>query len=156
MKIYIFKYMYIKIVEILLPLIQFILIFLHFYNLNIFKVSIIIDNFYLNLIGNIFLIFGILILLKSIYDLGLNISPFIKPRSNSNLIKKGIYSKLRHPMYFSLLIVSFSIFLKNISLYYFALLTALIFVLKFKIKLEEKYLLKRFKTYQKYREKVKY
>jgi len=148
--------MYIKIVEIFLPLVQFILVFLHFYNFNIFKVLIIIDNFYLNLIGNILLIFGILILLKSIYDLGLNISPFIKPRSNSNLIKKGIYSKLRHPMYFSLLIVSFSIFLKNISLYYFVILTALNFVLKIKIKLEEKYLLKRFKTYQKYREEVKY
>ena len=95
-------------------------------------------------------------MLIAIKDLGSNLSPFPKPIVNGNLITSGIYRFIRHPMYYSLILISFGFFLTKLSFYHLGLTLSLALIIKFKIILEEKYLNKKFKNYFLYTDKVKY
>ena len=95
-------------------------------------------------------------MLIAIKDLGNNLSPFPKPIVNGKLITTGIYSLIRHPMYYSLLLVSFGFFITKLSFYHLCLTISLALIIKLKIILEEKYLNKKFKNYFIYTDKVKY
>ena len=92
----------------------------------------------------------------AINDLGRNLSPFPRPKNNSNLVTKGIYRYMRHPMYYSLIFISFGVFITKLSIYFLFLLTSLVLVIKFKIDLEEKYLNNKFNNYLLYKNEVKY
>ena len=92
----------------------------------------------------------------AIKDLGRNLSPFPRPIKNSNLVTKGIYRFTRHPMYYSLIFISFGIFITKLSIYYLFLSTSLILIIKFKIALEEEYLKNKFRNYLFYKNEVKY
>jgi len=95
-------------------------------------------------------------MLVSIKDLGKNLSPFPRPINNSNLVTTGIYRFTRHPMYYSLIFISFGVFITKLSIYYLFVLTSLILIIKFKIDLEEQYLKNKFKKYLLYKNEVKY
>tara|TARA_B100000886_G_scaffold318897_1_gene259254 strand:- start:51 stop:338 length:288 start_codon:yes stop_codon:yes gene_type:complete len=95
-------------------------------------------------------------MLIAIKDLGRNLSPFPKPISNGNLVTKGIYRFIRHPMYCSLIFISFGIFIIKLSTYYLFLLISLVLIIKFKIFLEEQYLKNKFTNYLLYKNEVKY
>ena len=95
-------------------------------------------------------------MLVSIKDLGRNLSPLPRPITNSNLVTKGIYRFTRHPMYYSLIFISFGFFITNLSIYYLCLSISLAFIIKFKIVLEEQYLINKFKNYLLYKNEVKY
>ena len=95
-------------------------------------------------------------MLVAIKDLGSNLSPFPKPVINSNLTTSGIYRFIRHPMYYSLILISFGFFITKLSFYYLGLTLSLALIIKLKIILEEKYLNKKFKNYFMYSDKVKY
>ena len=95
-------------------------------------------------------------MLISIKDLGRNLSPFPRPIKNSNLVTKGIYRFTRHPMYYSLIFISFGVFITKLSIYYLFLSTSLSLIIKFKIDLEEQYLKNKFKNYLLYKNEVKY
>ena len=143
--------------ELILVFLQFLIIFLHFFQLKL------IPNKQIIQINNISYFLGILIIiiasifiLIAIKDLGRNLSPFPKPKANSNLVTTGIYRFIRHPMYYSLIIISFGIFLTKLSIYYLFLSISLALIIKFKIALEEKYLNNKFKNYFSYTDKVKY
>ena len=95
-------------------------------------------------------------MLIAIKDLGSNLSPLPKPIVNGNLITSGIYRSMRHPMYYSLILISFGFFLTKLSFYYLCLTISLALIIKLKIILEEKYLNKKFKDYFIYTNNVKY
>ena len=95
-------------------------------------------------------------LLVAIRDLGRNISPFPRPINNSNLVTTGIYRFTRHPMYYSLLFISFGVFITKLSIYYLSLSISLGLIIKLKIALEEQYLNNKFKNYFLYKSEVKY
>ena len=95
-------------------------------------------------------------MLVSIKDLGRNLSPFPRPIKNSNLVTTGIYRFTRHPMYYSLVFISFGVFLIKLSIYYLFLSVSLGLIIKFKIDLEEQYLNNKFKKYVLYKNEVKY
>ena len=107
-------------------------------------------------VGFLIIIIASIILLVAIKDLGRNLSPFPKPIKNSNLVTKGIYRFTRHPMYYSLIFISFGIFIIKLSIYYLFLSTCLILIIKFKIDLEEQHLNNKFKNYLFYKKEVKY
>ena len=94
-------------------------------------------------------------MLVSIKDLGRNLSPFPRPINNSNLVTKGIYRFTRHPMYYSLIFISFGVFIIKLSIYYLFLSISLGLIIKFKIDLEEQYLKNKFKNYLLYKNEVK-
>ena len=143
--------------EIFLVFLQFFIIILHFFKWEFIPQKQIIQVsplFYL--VGFFIIIIALIILLVAIKDLGRNLSPFPRPINNSNLVTTGIYRFTRHPMYYSLIFISFGIFITKLSIYYLFLSISLGLLIKFKIDLEEQYLNNKFKNYLVYKNEVKY
>ena len=80
----------------------------------------------------------------------------IEVEKEQKLIDTGLYSIVRHPMYFSVLLIFLSIPLILGSLYGFYIFLVFPIVLIIRIKNEEKILLKELPGYSKYKFKVKY
>ena len=143
--------------EIILVFLQFFVISLHFFKWKFIPEKQIIQvTPFSYFVGVLIIIIAFIILLVAIKDLGRNLSPFPRPIKNSNLVTKGIYRFTRHPMYYSLIFISFGVFITKLSFYYLFLSTSLSLIIKFKIVLEEKYLENKFKNYLIYKNKVRY
>ena len=143
--------------EIILVFLQFFIISLHFFQWEFISQQQIIQVRPLSyLVGFLIIIIAFIILLVAIKDLGRNLSPFPRPIKNSNLVTTGIYRFTRHPMYYSLIFISFGVFITKLSIYYLFLSISLGLIIKFKIALEEQYLNKKFKNYLLYKNEVKY
>ena len=143
--------------EIILVFLQFFIISLHFFQWEFIPQKQIIQvSNYSYLVGFLIIIIAFIILLVAIKDLGRNLSPFPKPINNSNLVTTGIYRFTRHPMYYSLIFISFGVFITKLSIYYLFLSISLSLIIKFKIALEEQYLKIKFKNYFLYKNEVKY
>ena len=144
-------------IELSLVFLQFFIIILHFFKWEFIpeKQIIQVTPFYY-FSGFLIIIIAFIILLIAIKDLGRNLSPFPRPINNSNLVTTGIYRLTRHPMYYSLVCISFGVFITKLSIYYLFLSISLGLIIKFKIALEEQYLNKKFKNYLVYKNEVKY
>ena len=143
--------------EIILVFLQFFIISLHFFQWEFIPQKQIIQVSLLSfLVGFLIIIIALIILLVAIKDLGRNLSPFPRPNNNSNLVTTGIYRFTRHPMYYSLIFISFGVFIIKLSIYYLFLSISLSLIIKFKIALEEQYLNNKFKNYFLYKNEVKY
>ena len=142
--------------ELILVLLQFFIISLHFFKWEFIPQKQIIQvSPFFYLIGFLIIIVAFIILLVAIKDLGRNLSPFPRPLNNSNLVTTGIYRFMRHPMYYSLIFISIGVFIIKLSIYYLFLTISLSLIIKFKIALEEKYLMNKFKNYLLYKNEVK-
>ena len=143
--------------EIILVFLQFFIISLHFFKWEFIPEKQIIQvTPFSYFVGFLIIIIAFIILLVAIKDLGRNLSPFPRPINKSNLVTKGIYRFTRHPMYYSLIFISFGVFLTKLSIYYLFLSISLGLIIKFKIALEEQYLNNKFKNYLLYKNEVKY
>ena len=143
--------------EIILVFLQFFIISLHFFQWEFIPQKQIIQvNNLSYLVGFLIILIAFIILLVAIKDLGRNLSPFPRPINNGNLVTKGIYRFTRHPMYYSLIFISFGVFITKLSIYYLFLSISLGLIIKFKIGLEEQYLKNKFKNYLLYKNEVKY
>jgi len=143
--------------EMILVFLQFFIISLHFFKWEFLPQKQIIQGSPLSYsLGILIIIIAFIIMLVSIKDLGSNLSPFPRPINNSNLVTSGIYRFTRHPMYYSLIFISFGFFISKLSIYYLFLSISLGLIIKFKIALEEEYLNNKFKNYLLYKNEVKY
>ena len=141
----------------MLVFLQFFIISLHFFKWEFLpQKQIIQESPFSYSLGILIIIIAFIIMLVSIKDLGRNLSPFPRPIKNSNLVTTGIYRYSRHPMYYSLIFISFGVFIIKLSIYYLFLTLSLALIIKFKITLEEKYLNNKFKNYLLYKNEVKY
>ena len=135
--------------EIILVFLQFFIISLHFFKWEFIPEKQIIQvTPFSYFVGFLIIIIAFIILLVAIKDLGRNLSPFPRPINNSNLVTTGIYRFTRHPMYYSLILISFGFFIIKLSIYYLFLSISLSLIIKFKIALEEQYLKNKFKKYK--------
>ena len=142
--------------DLMLVFLQFFIISLHFFQWEILPQKQIIQaSPFSYFLGILIIIIAFIIMLVSIKDLGRNLSPFPRPIKNSNLVTKGIYRFIRHPMYYSLIFISIGVFIIKLSIYYLFLTISLALIIKFKIALEDKYLMNKFKHYLLYKNKVK-
>ena len=142
--------------DLMLVFLQFFIISLHFFQWEFLSQKQIIQSSPFSYsLGILIIIIAFIIMIVSIKDLGRNLSPFPRPIKNSNLVTKGIYRLTRHPMYYSLIFISFGVFIIKLSIYYLFLTTSLVLIIKLKIALEEKYLMNKFKNYLLYKNKVK-
>ena len=131
--------------EIILVFLQFFIISLHFFQWEFIPQKQIIQVSPLSyLVGFLIIIIAFIIMLVAIKDLGRNLSPLPRPIKNSNLVTTGIYRFIRHPMYYSLMFISFGVFITKLSIYYLFLSISLSFIIKFKIAFEEQYLKNKF------------
>jgi len=143
--------------DLMLVFLQFFIISLHFFQWEFLPQKQIIQATpFSYFLGILIIIIAFIIMLVSIKDLGRNLSPFPRPIKNSNLVTTGIYRFTRHPMYYSLIFISFGVFITKFSIYYLFLSISLILIIKFKIDLEEKYLKNKFNNYLFYKNEVKY
>ena len=143
--------------ELILVFLQFFIISLHFFRWKFIPEKQIIQVSSLSyFVGFLIIVIAFIILLFAIKDLGRNLSPFPRPLNNSKLVTKGIYRFTRHPMYYSLIFISFGFFITKLSIYYLFLTISLCLIIKFKIFLEEQYLNNKFKNYLLYKNEVKY
>ena len=79
--------------QIVLVILQFLIISLHFINLEFLSnIEIIKGNYIFNFLGFIMIIIASMIMLFAIKDLGRNLSPFPRPIADGNLVTSGIYS----------------------------------------------------------------
>ena len=142
--------------DLMLVFLQFFIISLHFFKWGFLPQKQIIQaNPYFYFLGILIIIIAFIIMLVSIKDLGRNLSPFPRPMNNSSLVTTGIYRFTRHPMYYSLIFISIGVFIIKLSIYYLILTISLAIIIKYKIALEEKYLMNKFKDYLLYKNKVK-
>ena len=142
--------------DLMLVFLQFFIIILHFFQWEFIPQKQIIQaSPFSYLLGILIIIIAFIIMLVSIKDLGRNLSPFPRPKNNSNLVTKGIYRFTCHPMYYSLIFISIGVFIIKLSIYYLCLTISLALIIKFKIALEEKYLINKFKNYLLYKNEVK-
>ena len=143
--------------DLMLVSLQFIIISLHFFQWEFIPQKQIIQaSPFSYFLGILIIIIAFIIMLVSIKDLGRNLSPFPRPINNSKLVTTGIYRFTRHPMYYSLILISFGVFITKLSIYYLFLSIILGLIIKFKIALEEQYLNNKFKNYLLYKNEVKY
>ena len=143
--------------ELILVFLQFFIISLQFFQWELLPQKQIVQVSPLSyLTGILIIIFSLIIMLVAIKDLGRNLSPFPRPMKNSNLVTSGIYRITRHPMYYSLIFISFGVFIIKLSIYHLFLTISLALIIKFKIILEEQYLNNKFKNYLLYKNEVKY
>jgi len=143
--------------DLMLVFLQFFIISLHFFQLEFLPQKQLIQaSPFSYFLGILIIIIAFIIMLVSIKDLGRNLSPFPRPINKSNLVTTGIYRFTRHPMYYSLIFISFGVFITKLSIYYLFLSISLGLIIKFKIALEEQYLNKKFKNYLVYKNEVKY
>lgn len=142
--------------DVILVFLQFFIISLHFFQWEFLPQKQIIQaSAFSYFLGILIIIIAFIIMLVSIKDLGRNLSPFPRPINNSNLVTSGIYRFTRHPMYYSLIFISIGFFIVKLSIYYLFLTIILALIIKFKIALEEKYLMNKFKNYLLYKNEVK-
>ena len=142
--------------DLMLVFFQFFISSLHFYQWEFLPQKQIIQaGPFSYFLGILIIIIACIIMLVSIKDLGRNLSPFPRPINNSNLVTTGIYRFTRHPMYYSLIFISIGVFIIKLSIYYLFLTISLSLIIKFKIALEEKYLINKFKNYLLYKNEVK-
>jgi len=142
--------------EVILVFLQFFIISLHFFKWEFIPEKQIIQvTPFSYFVGFLIIIISFIILLVAIKDLGRNLSPFPRPLNNSNLVTTGIYRFTCHPMYYSLIFISIGVFIIKLSIYYLFLTISLALIIKFKIALEEKYLMNKFKNYLLYKNEVK-
>ena len=142
--------------DLMLVFLQFLIISLHFFQWEFLPQKQIIQGSpFSYFLGILIIIIAFIIMLVSIKDLGRNLSPFPRPINNSNLVTKGIYRFMRHPMYYSVILISIGVFIIKLSIYYLFLTISLALIIKFKITLEEKYLINKFKNYLLYKNEVK-
>ena len=143
--------------EIILVFLQFFIISLHFFELEFLPQKQLIQVSSLSyLVGVLIITIALIILLFAIKDLGRNLSPFPRQLNKSNLVTTGIYRFTRHPIYYSLIFISFGVFIIKLTIYYLFLSISLGLIIKFKIALEEQYLNNKFKNYFLYKNEVKY
>ena len=151
-----FKNFFEAVYDLMLVFLQFFIIILHFFQLEFIPQKQIIQaSSFSYFLGILIIIIAFIIMLVSIKDLGRNLSPFPRPIKSSKLVTTGIYRFTRHPMYYSLLFISIGVFMMKLSIYYLFLTIILALIIKFKIALEEKYLMNKYKNYLLYKNKVK-
>jgi len=142
--------------DLMLVFLQFFLISLHFFQWQFIPQKQIIQaSPFSYFLGILIILIAFIVMLVSIKDLGKNLSPFPRPLNNSNLVTTGIYGFTRHPMYYSLIFISIGVCIIKLSIYYLFLTISLSLIIKFKIALEEKYLMNKFKNYLLYKNEVK-
>ena len=142
--------------DLILDFLQFFIISLHFFKWEFLPQKQIIQSSpFSYFLGILIILIAFIVMLVSIKDLGKNLSPFPRPINNSNLVTTGIYRFTRHPMYYSLIFISIGFFIIKLSIYYLFLTISLALIIKFKIALEEKYLMNKFKNYLLYKNEVK-
>lgn len=93
---------------------------------------------------------GLVIAFVAVLQLNKNLSPFPTPKSNSELIKNGLYKYIRHPIYTGLLLMFFGYAVFSESFYRLVVASLLLILFHVKSRYEEQKLKQSFLEYASY------
>jgi protein-S-isoprenylcysteine O-methyltransferase Ste14 len=105
--------------------------------------------------GIVLLLLGVWLGMRGKRDLGLNRTPFPQPKQDGQLITTGIYARLRHPLYASVIALGFAWALLWRSWPALGLAVAQVLFFDAKARREERWLRERFPDYTAYTRGVK-
>ncbi len=106
-------------------------------------------------IGVTFILIGALLFTFILISFGQYMTPNPVPRDNTILRTTGIYSIVRHPMYFTVLVLLLGVILYFQAFYSLIWLLIAFVFLVYKISKEEEYLAKKFPGYNTYKKTTK-
>lgn len=95
------------------------------------------------------------LLLKGLVDLGRNLTPLPYPVESGELVRSGIYSFVRHPLYSGVILAALSWAVFQLSLSHLLGTIALFLFFDAKANREENWLLEKYPDYADYRQQVK-
>ena len=95
---------------------------------------------------------AITIAVKAFWDLRSSFAVAPKPHSQAKLVTSGIYSKIRHPMYSSIILISTAYLLYRYSVVTLASSFVIVLFFIIKIQVEDKMLTDQFPEYKEYKE----
>lgn len=108
----------------------------------------------IGIIGLAFILTGSAILLYSFLRLGNSLTALPIPRAQGHLVTTGMYSKVRHPIYFALLLMGFGVILDAGYWPQIIIYLMLYSLLNLKADFEETLLKEKYPEYEKYAEKT--
>ena len=92
-------------------------------------------------ISSLIIVIGLYKCINALVSLGSSLSPLPDPKENNKLVTKLSYSKCRHPLYNSLIIISFGFLILKASLIHLLLFISLCITLRRKARREEEKLI---------------
>jgi len=111
-----------------------------------FEINIYFRYFYL-----LFVILFFLLILLSLIQLNKNLTAYPTPKQNAELIKKGVYKYVRHPIYSGIILIAFFYGLFAQSSWKIIISILLFFFFLIKSQYEEKQLEKKYNDYIEYK-----
>jgi protein-S-isoprenylcysteine O-methyltransferase Ste14 len=108
-----------------------------------------------SMIGTVLKYAGFALLIWAGLNLGQNLTPLPKPKSDAQLVITGLFAWMRHPIYSALMLLTFGSSLERGHLLALILSACLAILLEFKSRREESWLLEQFSDYAAYRSRVK-
>jgi protein-S-isoprenylcysteine O-methyltransferase Ste14 len=109
---------------------------------------------FFQILGLVLTFSGGCILLISMYQLKKHLSPFPSPKSNSKLIKSGMFRFVRHPIYSAIICMAVGYCIYTQSLMRIFITMILVAFFYYKTRFEEKMLVNQFPEYQEYQKKI--
>jgi protein-S-isoprenylcysteine O-methyltransferase Ste14 len=100
-------------------------------------------------------ILGTVIALIAAVNLGKNLTPLPRPKENAELIQRGLYRFVRHPIYFGVIVLSlgWGLIQQSALVWLYVLIIAIFFDIK--SRKEEQWLVERFSAYAEYQGRVR-
>ena len=106
-------------------------------------------------VGILICIVAIFIRIKGQLDLGLGFSTRIEKQVNHHLVTKGLYARIRHPLYLAILLLLVGANLMLSAYYSWIFLIVNVYALKKRIDKEEEFMIKNFSGYSDYIKRTK-
>lgn len=110
---------------------------------------------WLRALGGLCLLLAAVLGVAAMLALGRNLTPFPKPRDESELVRDGLYRLVRHPIYLSVILGALGWALWRGSLVGTALVVVLFAFFDAKSRHEERWLVERYPDYVAYQREVK-
>ena len=110
---------------------------------------------YLQVLGAIIGVLGLLLTLIAALNLGKNLTPLPCPKDDAQLVQIGLYHFVRHPMYSGVLTVACGWVLIYPHALVLTYVVALFIFFELKTRREERWLKEKFPAYSEYCQKVK-
>ena len=106
--------------------------------------------YWLQLIGILFSVAGVIISLAALLTLNKSLSPFPTPKEDAQLIQTGIYKYIRHPIYTGILFFTFGFSMYSENTLRLFIFFALLILFRFKAAYEETLLQDKYSNYAAY------
>lgn len=142
--------MNLKLRDFVLVGLQFVLFAVYFLDFNVLQVR---DLGFISRIGFVITICGVVLFFIALLQLNTSLSPFPTPKKDGFLVKNGLYSFMRHPIYTGILfaVFGFAIHLGSVYKIFIGILLFLLFDVK--VRYEEQMLRRKYKEdYESYME----